>query len=151
MLISARYSYQADNSFPLETPEVRHMQLLLKTSYGKVAFQEISHLIFHQRYQIFRNITQGICTACQTAATEKEGKGIWIHLTLKRLRIVHFFNFQDALNTRQTNLFCKSWKQEASQAALPLIHTEPTHCMNLQSFHSRKVMGKLNLLQNYQF
>lgn len=88
--MSQRYSYQTDNSFPLETHEIRHRQLLLKTSCGKAAFQEVSHLIFHQRYQIFRNVTQWICTACQAAATEKEGKGILIHLTLKMLRIVHF-------------------------------------------------------------
>lgn len=68
------------------------MQLLLKTSYGKVAFQEVSHLVFHQRYQIFRNITQWICTACQAAATKKEGKGILIHSDIKEIENCSFFD-----------------------------------------------------------
>lgn len=47
------------------------MVSFLKTSYGKVSFQKVAYLVFNQGYQIFRNITQRIRTACQAATIER--------------------------------------------------------------------------------
>lgn len=47
-----------------------------KFSRDRVPFQKVTHLIFNQRYQIFRNITQRIRTACQAAAIGNKGKGL---------------------------------------------------------------------------
>lgn len=75
--ISQGCSYQIGNSFLSEIHKVRHTQLLLKTSHGKASCLKVAHLVFNQRYEIFRNIAQRIRTACQAAAIDEDGKGIF--------------------------------------------------------------------------